>query len=466
MRAIILSGGVGSRLWPVSSEVRPKPFIKMEDGQSLLQKAFLRAVNLDNVTEIITVANRNFLSSIKNEYAQIDDSLGRNSADLSFILEPFGKNTAAAIASAALLVKESYGPDEVMLVLPADHLVADQEAFREAVKKAKILALDGKIVTFGVKPDNPVVSYGYIECEGSTVKRFIEKPNLELAEEYVKKEEFLWNSGIFCFTAGSMLCEMDKYSPLILDKVHHAIKQGKRLNETEIELDDIAFSLVPEESIDYAVMEKSKALAVVSCDIGWKDIGTWESLSREVSVDSSGNRVKGKATLYNVSDCYIENNGQLMGIVGVKNLAIIGTKNGVLVTNKQNSDEVRNIYSQIRDNVCEEKIFSWGKIKCIQESHDIKIDQIEVKPRASIDLAKDFKYSANWMVVKGVALFSVDGLIFKVAARESKHVTITDSVFLTNVRNEYLVVVTVRLSEHLLRNYQTFSEENKRVSNE
>lgn len=466
MQAIILSGGVGSRLWPVSSAVCPKPFIKMEDGQSLLQKAFLRAINLKNVSGLITVANRDFLSSIKNEYTKIGNDLKREGIKSHFILEPFGKNTAAAIASSALLVEECYGRDEVMLILPADHLISNQLAFEAAVEEAKILAFGGKIVAFGIKPDNPVVSYGYIEYEGNEVKRFIEKPNLELAQEYIKKDGFLWNSGMFCFTAGSILREMSIHSPLILDKVRHSMVSGSHINNMEIKLDSDAFNLVPEESIDYAVMEKSTNLAVVPCDIGWKDVGTWESLSRETSVDASGNRVKGRATLYNVSDCYIENNGQLLGVVGVKNLAIIGTKNGVLVTNKQNSDEVRNIYSQIRDDVSDEKNFSWGKIKRIQESQDIKIDQIEVNSRGSVDLTKDFQYSANWMVAKGVAQFSVNGVLFNVAAKESRNVMMTDAAFLTNIGDDTLVIITVRLSEYLFKNYQMFSEENNRVSNE
>jgi mannose-1-phosphate guanylyltransferase len=461
MQAIILSGGIGSRLWPISSKTKPKPFIKMVDKQSLLQKAFARANNLKQIKGIITVANQAFFSDIKNEYSQINSLLPHH-----FILEPFGKNTTAAIASAALLTRELHGPNELMLILPADHLITNLNAFSNAVEQAKNLALKGKIVTFGIKPTAPVSSYGYLEYEDNKVKRFVEKPSVEMAKHYIKCGNFLWNSGIFCFTAESILQEMSTHCPLILDRVQASVQKSKRSDGKKIELDQELFNQTPEESIDYAVMEKSKNLAVIPCDIGWKDIGTWESLSSEGVVDSDGNQVKGKAALHNVSDCYIENNGQLIGAVGVKNLAIIGTKNGVLVTNKQNSDEVRNIYSQIHDDFSDEQIFPWGKIKSIQESDDIKIDQIEVNPRASFALSDDFHYSANWMITKGVALFSINGFLNRVAAKESKYIMMTDSAFLTNMKNEPLVIITVRLSEPLMKNYQIFAGENSKISNE
>lgn len=458
MQAIILSGGVGSRLWPISSKTRPKPFIQMEDGQSLLQKAFARANYLKLVTGITTVTNQAFFSDIKNEYLQINSQLTNH-----FILEPFGKNTAAAIASAALLTKELNGPDELMLTLPADHLITDLSAFSSAVEQAANLALEGKIVTFGIKPNIPSTSYGYLEHEGSRVKKFIEKPSIEMAKQYIQSGNFLWNSGIFCFSAASILEEMRIHCPIILDRVEDSMKKSNRSDGGKIELEEESFFQTPAESIDYAVMEKSKNLAIIPCDIGWKDIGTWESLSSEGAVDSDGNQVKGKAALHNVSDCYIENNGQLIGAVGVKNLAIIGTKKGVLVTSKQNSDEVRNIYSQIYDNFSDERIFPWGKIKSIQESDDIKIDQIEVNPRASFALADDFHYSANWMVTKGTALFSINGFLNKIPAKESKYIMVTDSAFLTNMKNEPLVIITVRLSEPLMKNYQIFAEENSKI---
>ena len=328
MQAVVLSGGVGSRLWPVSNETRPKPFLMLDDGQSLLQKVFLRAAAISSVTNIITVANRIFLSRIQDEYSKVD-SLIKRSITSHCILEPFGKNTAAAIAAAALQIEEYYSVDEMMLVLPADHLISDQQAFEEAVVKAKDLAHDGALVTFGIKPDSPEVGYGYIEYNGNKVKSFVEKPSLKLAQKYLEKGNFLWNSGMFCFTAGSILREMKKYCPKILDNVRYSMHLSSGINKN-IELDSLAFSLVPEESIDYAVMEKSDCIAVVPCNIGWKDIGTWESLSKLVPVDSDGNRVKGNATLHNVSDCYIENNGQLIGAVGVKNLAIIRYKKWVV----------------------------------------------------------------------------------------------------------------------------------------
>ncbi|MDP5020939.1 MAG: mannose-1-phosphate guanylyltransferase, partial [Rickettsiaceae bacterium] len=228
MQAVVLSGGVGSRLWPISSKICPKPFLVLEDGQSLLQKAYLRAVNLDLVTDIITVANQDLFSRIQDEYSRVE-RLVTHPITSRFILEPFGRNTASAISAAALQIEEYYGPDEVMLVLPADHLILDQGRFGDAVHRAQKLALDGELVTFGIKPNSPETGYGYIEYHGNKVERFVEKPSLELAQEYLQKGNFLWNSGIFCFTAGSILREMARYCPVILDNVRCALHLSNQI---------------------------------------------------------------------------------------------------------------------------------------------------------------------------------------------------------------------------------------------
>jgi mannose-1-phosphate guanylyltransferase/mannose-6-phosphate isomerase len=269
----ILCGGAGSRLWPVSRELHPKPFIRLADGQSLLQKAFLRGAQLPGVTEILTVTNRDLLFKTQDEFREV------NSAELpmSFVLEPCGRNTAAAIAIAALQVAEKHGPDALMLVLAADHLIADQHAFEEAVLKARELAATGKLVTFGIKPDSPETGYGYIEAEGNKVLRFVEKPSLEKAQQYIQSGHFLWNSGIFCFTAGSMLAQMKQYCPEILAATTACAEKSRTAagkGFAQIELDADSFANVPDLSIDYAVMEKSDQIVVVPCSIGWSDIGS------------------------------------------------------------------------------------------------------------------------------------------------------------------------------------------------
>src|SRR5450830_30652 len=282
----ILCGGAGSRLWPVSRELHPKPFIRLADGQSLLQKAFLRGAQLPGVTEVLTVTNRELFFKTEDEFREVNAA----GVTTSFILEPFGRNTAPAIAAAALQVAGTHGRDAVMLVLPADHLIADQRAFEQAVLKAAELAATGKLVTFGIRPDSPETGYGYIEADGNTVLRFVEKPSLEKAQEYLASGRFLWNAGMFCFTAGSMLQQMEQCCPQILAATRACIEHSRSAEGkgfTQLELDPDTFGRVPDDSIDYAVMEKAALrspaggrgagcegiVAVVPCNIGWSDIG-------------------------------------------------------------------------------------------------------------------------------------------------------------------------------------------------
>jgi len=285
---IILCGGAGSRLWPVSRELHPKPFIRLEDGESLLQKAFIRARALPGIQEVMIVTNRELFFKVADELQQVNSE----GITTRYILEPCGRNTAAAVAAAALSINKACGEQAVMLVLAADHLIADQEAFGGAVAKAVELARGGNLVTFGIKPHTPETGFGYIEAENGQVLRFIEKPPLEKAREYLESGRFMWNSGIFCFTAGAILSEMNKYCPGILSSTADCIERS-RLAEgagfSQLELHRESFARVPESSIDRAVMEKSDRIAVVACDIGWSDIGSWSALGDLLEADESGN---------------------------------------------------------------------------------------------------------------------------------------------------------------------------------
>ncbi|MGZ5785138.1 MAG: mannose-1-phosphate guanylyltransferase, partial [Ramlibacter sp.] len=238
---VILCGGAGSRLWPVSRQLYPKPFMRLEDGQSLLQKAFLRGALLPGVEEVMTVSNRELFFATEDEYRKIAPPGVR----LSFLLEPFGRNTAAAVAAAALQVQRAHGDAAVLLVLPADHLISDHDAFASAVGRAVALAEGGKIVTFGIQPEQPETGYGYIEFDGSQVRRFVEKPDLETAKAYVAGGKHLWNSGMFCFTAGVMLQEMQKLCPEILQSMRACLEESRSIGGNgmqQIQLDADTFS--------------------------------------------------------------------------------------------------------------------------------------------------------------------------------------------------------------------------------
>jgi mannose-1-phosphate guanylyltransferase / mannose-6-phosphate isomerase len=404
----ILCGGAGSRLWPVSRELHPKPFIRLSDGQSLLQKAFLRGAQIPGVSEVLTVTNRDLLFKTQDEYREV------NSAELptSFVLEPCGRNTAAAIAIAALQVAEKHGPDALMLVLAADHLIADQHAFEEAVLKAQELAATGKLVTFGIKPDTPETGYGYIEAQGNKVLRFVEKPSLEKAQEYIQSGRFFWNSGIFCFAAGTMLEQMKQHCPEILSATAACAGKSRTASGkgfAQIELDADSFANVPDLSIDYAVMEKSDEIAVVPCSIGWSDIGSWTALGSLSEPDSNGNRIQGDALVHNTHNCIIQSNERLMGVVGVDDLILIDTSDAVLVAHKSSAQDVKHIYTKLKASGHEaHKLHRtvhrpWGTYTVLEEGSGFKIKRIEVKPGASLSLQMHHHRSEHWIVVCGMA---------------------------------------------------------------
>jgi len=405
---VILCGGAGSRLWPVSREQHPKPFIRLADGQSLLQKAFLRGTQLSDVAEVLTVTNRELFFKTEDEFREVNTA----GVATSFILEPFGRNTAPAIVAAALQVAKSHGDDAVMLVLAADHLIADQSAFQQAVHKATELAETGKLVTFGIHPEAPETGYGYIETEGNTVLRFVEKPSLEKAQEYFVSGRFLWNSGMFCFTAGSLLREMEKYNPQIVADMRVCLEKSRRLEGggcSQVVIDPETFMTVAEDSIDYAVMEKSDHVAVVPCNIDWSDIGSWSTLGDLVPADDNGNRVQGEVILHDTNDCTIQSDGRLVAALGVKNLIIIDTPDAVLVVDKSSAQDVKHIYTELKLNGHDaHKLHRtvsrpWGSYTVLEEGEGFKIKRIEINPGSKISLQRHQHRSEHWVVVSGKA---------------------------------------------------------------
>lgn len=451
---IILCGGAGSRLWPVSRESHPKPFIRLSDGQSLLQKAFLRAVALPGVSEVLTVTNRDLFFKAEDEFREVNS----DNVATSFICEPFGRNTAAAIAAAALHVAEKHGPDVVMLVLAADHLISDQAAFSAAVERATALAREGKIVTFGIQPETPETGYGYIEADGNSVVRFVEKPPLEKAREYIASERFLWNSGIFCFTAAAMLREMRQHCPDIVDTTDACMK-ASRISEgkgwTQVQLEPKTFGAVPDTSIDYAVMEKCDKAAVVPCSIGWSDIGSWAALSDLCKPDSNGNRVEGEAMLHDVDNCYLMSRDRIIGAVGVRDLIVIDTPDALLVVSRDRAQDVRHIYSKLKARGHEaHKLHRtvhrpWGTYTILEEGTRFKIKRIEVKPGASLSLQMHHHRSEHWIVVSGMAkVVNGDKTLF-VSTNESTYIPAGHKHRLENPGVVGLVMIEVQSGEYL-----------------
>jgi mannose-1-phosphate guanylyltransferase/mannose-6-phosphate isomerase len=450
----ILCGGAGSRLWPVSRELHPKPFIRLADGQSLLHKAFLRGATLPGVEKILTITNRDLFFKTSDEFREVNE--GR--VPTSFVLEPFGRGTAAAVASAALRVAEEDGKDAVLLVLPADHLIADQAAFAAAVAQATKLAGEGRLVTFGIQPEAPETGYGYIEAKGNDVVRFVEKPDLEKAREYVKSGRFLWNSGMFCFSAGAMLEEMERYCPDLLAAVRDCIARS-RLTKGEgiaqLELDPESFGRVRDDSIDYAVMEKSRRVAVVPCSIGWSDIGSWSAIGDLAASDSDDNRIEGKAILHDVKGCYIRSTDRVVGAVGIENLLVIDTPDALLVASKSRAQDVRHIYQQLKAEGHEtHKLHRtvhrpWGTYTVLEEGPGFKIKRIEVKPGASLSLQMHHHRSEHWVVVDGTATVVNGDQQLLVKTNESTYIPAGNKHRLENATREPLVMIEVQSGSYL-----------------
>ena len=341
---VILSGGAGSRLWPVSTAQNPKPFMRLADGLSLIQYAFLRAAGIAGVETIIVVTNREHFFKTALEFQE----LGLDGISCTYILEPVGRDTAAAVATAALHIRQNHDKDAVMLLFPADHLIRDLEAFNDAVRQAIVLAAKGRLVTFGIAPTHPETGYGYIEASDTDVVRFVEKPDLQHATEYCASGRFLWNSGMLSAHARTMLDLMERHCPQILDQCRQALSaspQSEVPNGTQIMLDPETFQAVPKFSIDFAVMEKAENVAVIACDMGWSDIGTWSAVADLTPPDDNGNRVDGHALLIDTENCFVRSNGRTIGMIGVKDLIVVDSGDALLIAHAGQSQLVKQIRS-------------------------------------------------------------------------------------------------------------------------
>lgn len=458
---VILSGGVGSRLWPVSREAHPKPFMDLPDGQNLIQKTFLRASRLEGVVEILTVTNRELLFKTEDEYGVVNTAKHAQ----SFILEPFGRNTAAAVAAAALQLEATHGPDAHMLVLAADHLIKDEKAFAGAVANAVALASEGWLVTFGIQPTYPETGFGYIEAQksaplagGLKVARFVEKPNLETAQGYVSAGNYYWNSGMFCFRVGTVLEELRKHAPDVVEAVVNTLEASRVTSSNNyrcLTLDTGAFAQVPDISIDYALMERSAKVATIPCDIGWSDIGSWNAVSELTAPDADGNRFEGEVLSHGSRNNYVNSEGRLTALVGVEDLLVIDTPDAVLIAHKDHAQDVKHIVGQLKASGHTAHLLHrtvhrpWGTYTTLENGERFKIKRIVVKPGASLSLQMHHHRSEHWIVVSGMAVVVNDQQELMLNTNESTFIRAGHKHRLKNPGVIDLVLIEVQSGDYL-----------------
>lgn len=453
---VILSGGAGSRLWPVSREAYPKPFIRLADGKSLLQRTFERAARVGGVENIVTVTNREYYFLNRDEFFAANLK-----PRATFLLEPRARNTAPAVAMAAFLAAAEHGRDAQLLVLPADHLIEDETAFVESANSAMNIARTGALVTFGIKPTRPETGYGYMEQgaemggDGARVARFVEKPSAEKAAQFIASGKFFWNSGMFCFGAGAFLDALRACAPELYEKAKACWDATPQQAGDKIELDADCFGALPDISIDYAVMEKHGNVAMVKAGFDWNDIGSWKALGDLTAPDAQGNRVQGEAVLMDAHDCYIQSDSRMVAAVGVKNLVVVDTPDALLIADKAQVQEVKKVAQQLKLANHSTHLLHrtahrpWGTYTVLEESSGYKIKRIVVKPGAVLSLQMHRHRSEHWVVLSGTATVVNGTKHYTVKPNESTFIPVGNKHRLENTGTEDLVIIEVQAGSYV-----------------
>jgi len=404
IQPVILAGGTGSRLWPLSRELYPKQLLQLTSDASLLQTTLLRVNQLPGVMQPIVIVGEGHRFITRT---QIDD-LGVFD-DYTIILEPVGRNTAPAICAAAEYCRE-VEEETILLVLPADHVILHQEKFTEAVLQAVKFAVDGFVVTFGIQPTSPETGYGYIECgEGSRVVSFKEKPDLELARKYLSDKRYFWNSGMFAFSIKTFKAEMRAHSPEMAAYMADAVERGEG-DGCFFRLEKTAMLNCPSDSLDYALMEKTANAAMVTADLGWSDIGSWQALWEVLEKDDAGNAVRGDALLEDTHNCLVRAEETLVVTVGMEDTLVVETADTVLVAPLSKAQDVKRVVARLKkDNRKELSVHRtvyrpWGSYTVLEEHPRFQIKRITVSPGGKLSLQKHHHRHEHWVVVTGTAL--------------------------------------------------------------
>ncbi|HEI6964931.1 mannose-1-phosphate guanylyltransferase/mannose-6-phosphate isomerase [Yersinia massiliensis] len=452
---VIMAGGTGSRLWPMSRELYPKQFLRLHGVNSMLQETVNRLEGISG-REPVVICNEEHRFLVAEQLRQI------NKLSHNIILEPVGRNTAPAIALAALNAI-SQGDDPIMLVLAADHIINDCNAFQQAVRDALPFAEKGSLVTFGIVPTGPETGYGYIQrgdvtvselSEAFKVKRFVEKPDIETAEQYIRTGEYYWNSGMFMFRAKRYIEELQRFRPDILEACKTAMKDTDADNDF-ITIDRDKFSACPDESIDYAVMEKTNSAVVVSLDAGWSDVGSWSALWDVSNKDKLGNAITGDAFLHDTQNCYINTDEKLIAAVGVDNLVIVSTKDAVLVVDKSKVQDVKKVVEYLKQTKRSEyrrhreTYRPWGHSDIVVNEQRFNVNRITVKPGGAFSMQMHHHRAEHWIVLSGTAKVTIGDRTFLITENQSTFIPIGSLHMLENPGKIPLELIEVQSGSYL-----------------
>jgi mannose-1-phosphate guanylyltransferase/mannose-6-phosphate isomerase len=452
---VILAGGVGSRLWPVSRSLLPKQFIEFPDMQgSLFQSTLSRLEGVSDLEDPIVVCNTDHRFLVAEQLRQ----LGKEHCNI--LLEPVGRNTAPAAALAALCALQD-NVDPLLLVLPADHLIQDETAFLQAIAQALLSAKQGKLVTFGLVPSVPETGYGYIQKgaqlggeKGYCVEQFVEKPDQETAQAYLDSGNYFWNSGMFLFSASTYLAELKRHAPDIFDSCHQAHKSLERGEDFHL-IPESIFASCRSDSIDYAVMEKTASAVVVPLEAGWNDLGAWDALWEVRDKDEQGNALSGDVVTFDVKNSYIQSQSRLVAVAGIRDVVVVETADAVLVTDRSQAQSVKKLVQQLQDQQREESALHrlvyrpWGSYESLGSRPGCQVKHIVVNAGASLSLQLHHKRAEHWIVLKGVALVTCDNKEFELRPNESTYIPVGSKHRLTNPSNNPIEIIEVQIGEYL-----------------
>jgi len=448
---VILSGGSGTRLWPLSREGHPKQFLALAGEHSMLQATWMRVAELAGVRAPLVVTNEAHRFMVAEQLRQID------CAPAAILLEPVGRNTAPAIAAAALAATAD-GDDPLLLVLPSDHVVTKTAAFHAAVREAAAAAADGSLVTFGIVPTGPETGYGYIEAatgEGvRKVEGFVEKPDAATAQRYVGHGGYFWNSGMFVFRASRYLQELSRHRPDILAACRAAFAEAKR-DADFLRLDRAAFEACPSDSIDYAVMEKTDSARVLPVDIGWSDVGSWTALWEVTQQDGDGNALRGDVMTLDCRNSFAWSERRLVVLIGLDDAVVVDTDDAVLVARKDLVQRVKDVVTRLKEGSRGEaelhrKVYRpWGAYDSIDMAERFQVKRITVKPGAALSLQMHHHRAEHWVVVSGTARVTRGDDVFLLGENESTFIPMGTRHRLENPGKVPLELIEVQSGSYL-----------------